>query len=456
MSKFLTLEGLTYYHEKLQENFNAKSADKLSTPRSFSIKGGATASGVNFDGTGNVALNVTSLDATKLSGQVPIASIPPAALERLVIVADDTARLALTNSTVQNGDTVKVTATGKMYFVKDDSKLSTEDGYEQYTASAASSVAWTGVTGKPSTFTPSAHTHTKSEITDFPTLATVATSGKYSDLTGAPTSLPANGGNATTVNGHTVAADVPASAVFTDTHYTATNVVGATATATANAATTNGSTYMNLIENGTVRNSHLIKGSGATTVTSDANGAITISSTNTTYSAATTSASGLMSASDKSKLDAITASADSVSFTASLTSGTKVGTITINGTATDLYCQTNTNTTYAKGTYNTLGLIKPSKSYTAAATLTTAAASASTAPTIAAISTTSGRYYAVEMDSNGVPFVNVPWSNTTYSAATTSANGLMTSAMVTKLNGLATGATADSAITNEEIDTIFA
>lgn len=36
--------------------------------------------------------------------------------------------------------------------------------------------------------------------------------------------------------------------------------------------------------------------------------------TNTTYSAATTSAAGLMSAADKSKLDGITASADSVSF----------------------------------------------------------------------------------------------------------------------------------------------
>ena len=65
--------------------------------------------------------------------------------------------------------------------------------------------------------------------------------------------------------------------------------------------------------------------------------------TDTTYGAATTSAAGLMSAADKSKLDGITASADTVSFTQTLTSGTKVGTITINGTNTDLYCQTNTN-----------------------------------------------------------------------------------------------------------------
>ena len=58
---------------------------------------------------------------------------------------------------------------------------------------------------------------------------------------------------------------------------------------------------------------------------------------NTTYNTATTASEGLMSSADKIKLDAITASADSVSFTRSLTSGTKVGTITINGENTELY-----------------------------------------------------------------------------------------------------------------------
>ena len=70
---------------------------------------------------------------------------------------------------------------------------------------------------------------------------------------------------------------------------------------------------------------------------------IVYTSVNTTYSAATTSAAGLMSAADKSKLDGITASADSVSFTQGLTSGTEVGTITINGTDTKVYCSTNTD-----------------------------------------------------------------------------------------------------------------
>ena len=42
---------------------------------------------------------------------------------------------------------------------------------------------------------------------------------KKADSTDIPTSLPANGGNADTVNGHTVDSDVPADAVFTDTIY---------------------------------------------------------------------------------------------------------------------------------------------------------------------------------------------------------------------------------------------
>lgn len=62
-------------------------------------------------------------------------------------------------------------------------------------------------------------------------------------------------------------------------------------------------------------------------------------------------------------------------------------------------------------TYNTLGGVKPAYSTTGAVSLTTAAAANTTTPTIAAKSTTSGRYYAVEIDKNGVLFVNVPWTN---------------------------------------------
>lgn len=64
-----------------------------------------------------------------------------------------------------------------------------------------------------------------------------------------------------------------------DTHYTSNLIVGTSSSAVANSATVNGTTFLNLVENGSVRNSHQIKGAGATTVSTDANGVITISST---------------------------------------------------------------------------------------------------------------------------------------------------------------------------------
>ena len=64
-----------------------------------------------------------------------------------------------------------------------------------------------------------------------------------------------------------------------DTHYTSNLIVGTSSSAVANSATANGTTFLNLVENGSVRNSHQIKGAGATTVSTDANGVITISST---------------------------------------------------------------------------------------------------------------------------------------------------------------------------------
>lgn len=125
--------------------------------------------------------------------------------------------------------------------------------------------------------------------------------------------------------------------------------------------------------------------------------------TNTTYSNATTEVSGLMSTSDKSKLDGITSSADAVSFSRALSSGTKIGTITINGSNTDIYAPTaGTPPTYSQATSSTLGLVKIGYSE-------------------------SGKNYPVELNSSGQMYVNVPWTdnNTTYGLATTSANGLL-------------------------------
>lgn len=516
-------------------------------------------------------------------------------------------------------------------------------------------------------------------------LSTVATTGSYKDLSNTPTSLtnpyaltftdgntsvydgsaavsvsiptslPANGGNAATVNKHTVLSDVPANAKFTDTvyslpnatattlggvkigsnitlatdtisiskanviaalgytpsgtdttyndmvpatadaagahglvpapgvgannsflrgdgiwaiptdtdtHYTTGLKVAASATGTANAAATNGNVYLNVLDNSTVRDFHKIIGSGATTVTSDTNGVITINSTNTvythpssgvtagTYKSVTVNAQGHVTAGSNpttlagygisdakiangvitlgsntitpltahqsltnyytktevdnkvsaipkfaiavveslptsnistttvylkktgsdtqnlyteyiyvnsaweqlgtqavdltgylTKTDAASTYLGKTANAASATKATqdasgnvitstylkglsvsgKVITYTKGDGTTGTITTQDTNTTYSKGTATYLGLTKPSKSYTNAATLTTAAASDSTnKPTINAITTTSSRYYAVEQDVNGVPFVNVPWTNTntTYSAGT--------------------------------------
>lgn len=135
---------------------NAPTATKLQAARTIALSGAVTGS-VSSDFGSNVTISTTlaNFDASKIaSGTISIDRLPKAALERLIVVADDTARFALTTATAQSGDTVKVKSTGKMYLIKDESKLSSEDGYEPYTASQASSVPWSGVTGKPSIFTP--------------------------------------------------------------------------------------------------------------------------------------------------------------------------------------------------------------------------------------------------------------------------------------------------------------
>ena len=145
---------------------NASTATTLETSRSISVKSGnATVGSANFNGSANITINVPQLDATTLTGMVPIASIPQGALERLIKVADQTARFALTTSDVQLGDSVLQTDTGVMYIVVDTNELDNAAGYQEYKASTAMSVPWTGVQGKPESYPPSAHQHPFTDIT---------------------------------------------------------------------------------------------------------------------------------------------------------------------------------------------------------------------------------------------------------------------------------------------------
>lgn len=91
--------------------------------------------------------------------------------------------------------------------------------HAEYMTETAAGNAFAPVTHSHAGYAAQNHTHSYNDLTDIPTdqggythpdthpasmitgLATVATSGKYSDLTGKPTSLPADGGDADTVGG---------------------------------------------------------------------------------------------------------------------------------------------------------------------------------------------------------------------------------------------------------------
>ncbi|WP_376967503.1 LamG-like jellyroll fold domain-containing protein (plasmid) [Azospirillum sp. A26] len=128
------------------------SAAKLTTAHTIALSGGATGTATSFDGSANITIPVTAIDATKIVGTVPLASMPAAALERLVPVATQTARYALATTTVQIGDTVKETDTGKMFYLKDEANIGNSAGWEEYsvgTAALANSAPWSGLTGRP-------------------------------------------------------------------------------------------------------------------------------------------------------------------------------------------------------------------------------------------------------------------------------------------------------------------
>ena len=165
------------------------------TPKGGTITAGTIINSITKDEKGHIIgiKTANGLDASKItSGTINIERLPKGALERLVIVANQTARFALTTADVQEGDTVKQSDTGVMYFVINSTKLDNEAGYSVYTAGAATSVPWSGVTnaptkvsqftndagyltsvpaqtwksitGKPSVYPPSQHNHPSSNI----------------------------------------------------------------------------------------------------------------------------------------------------------------------------------------------------------------------------------------------------------------------------------------------------
>lgn len=365
---------------------NAPTATKLQAARTIALSGAVTGS-VSSDFGSNITISTTlaNFDASKItSGTIDIDRLPKAALERMVVVADDTARFKLTTATAQVGDTVKVTATNKMYLVKDDSKLNTENGYEPYTASSASSVPWSGVTGKPSTFAPP----TAAASTLGGVKVGYTTSGKnyklQVDASGnAFVNVPWTDNNTTynqatadtlglvkigyTSSGKNYAVSLDANGkMYVNVPWTDNNTTYTQAT----------SDNLGLVKIGYSANGKnypvVLDGSGKMYVN------VPWTDTNTTYSnmgAATSSAAG------KAGLVPAPAAGEQASF--------------LRGDGTWVVP---TNTTYAKANTSTLGLVMIGYAE-------------------------NGKNYPVELDSSGKMYVNVPWTDTNTTYGVVGANG---------------------------------
>lgn len=175
-------------------------AETLMYGRKIVLNGDVTGSTTeSFDGSKNVAINTTisTINAEKLTGtidanrlpEIPIEKIPAAALERLFVVDSQSAAMSVD---VQEGDVVQIGSGGPMYFCVSESASTFATKFKEFTAGSATSVPWSGVTGKP-------------------TFATVATSGSYNDLTNKPT-IPSLSGYATQnwVTSHGYLTSIPA------------------------------------------------------------------------------------------------------------------------------------------------------------------------------------------------------------------------------------------------------
>lgn len=191
---------------KISDNFTVPYASKTSAAetlmygRKIFLNGDVTGSTAeSFDGSKNVTINTTisTINAEKLTGtidanrlpEIPIEKIPAAALERLFVVDSQSAAMSVD---VQEGDVVQIGSGGPMYFCVSESASTFATKFKEFTAGSATSVPWSGVTGKP-------------------TFATVATSGSYNDLTNKPT-IPSLSGYATQnwVTSHGYLTSIPA------------------------------------------------------------------------------------------------------------------------------------------------------------------------------------------------------------------------------------------------------
>lgn len=161
---------------------NVETATKLATPRVIAIAGAVSGS-ATFNGSSNVSINSTlnGFDASKITSgtlnadrlpEIPISKIPAAAMERLYVVESQSAAMSLT---IQEGDVVQIGSGGPMYFCVSESASTFPTKFKVFTAGAATSVPWSGVTGAPTKL--SQFTNDSGFITSIPAATTTAIGG---------------------------------------------------------------------------------------------------------------------------------------------------------------------------------------------------------------------------------------------------------------------------------------
>lgn len=270
--------------------------------------------------------------------------------------------------------------------------------------------AWAKAATKP-TYTP----------TEVGVIGTAPTSGQVAVFDGTTGKIKSTG--------FTIATSVPANAEFTDTTYSkATDSslglvqVGYTTSGKNYAVTldTSGNAYVNVPWTDSVANNPTItitqNGTSKGSFTLNQTSAETIDLTDTTYSvfeAATSSvagSTGLVPAPAAGKQTSFLRgdgtwvipsqpTVNNPTITIKQDGATK-GTFTLNQSGDATIELTDANTTYAQATSTVLGLVKIGYAE-------------------------NGRNYPIKLDSLGKMFVNVPWTDTTYSVATVSEDGLM-------------------------------
>lgn len=131
----------------------ATSARKLETARMISVKAGenATPGKANFNGESDITITLPQIDASAVTGVLPLSAIPKSAVENMITVVNKEQRLKLTKDKAQNGDTIFQADTKVMYLVVNENKLNTEDGYQEYRAGTAAKLGTTtvGADGRP-------------------------------------------------------------------------------------------------------------------------------------------------------------------------------------------------------------------------------------------------------------------------------------------------------------------